>query len=99
MTIRNDFSLVLSELKKVCSNTVSGFFSRVRCSDREFTQDCAKSHFEISYFSFAVSVFVVIKFSCEADFRLSLFFVVRFVAQSHDHLNTGLLSFLMGLVF
>ena len=99
MTIRNDFSLVLSELKKVCSNTVSGFFSRARCSDRELTQDCAKSHFEISYFFFCRIRLRCDKFSCEADFRLSLFFVVRFVAQSHDHFNPGFLSFLMGLVF
>lgn len=42
------------------------------------------------------------KFSREAGVRLSLFFtkeVVRFVAQSHGHLNGGAVSFFWGLGF
>ena len=59
----------------------------------------ALSHFEISCFCFCRIRLRCDKFSCEAGVRLSLFFVVRFVAQSHDHWNLGSVSFLGGLVF
>ena len=49
-------------------------------------------------FAFAVSIFVVMN-SLVKQVRLSPFFVVVFVAQSHVHLNPGSLSFLGGLVF